>query len=178
MMIRKVTLFTFLTLLLFLQPRISLSSGDPWKEMGIERIGPVEPPSFSLEDTSGKTLSLDDFRGDVVLLNFWTTWCKPCKEEMPAFENLHNMLGGKGLTIVAISDFESKEKVLKFLEKHPYSFKILIDEKGKTSEDFKALLIPTTFIIDKEGKAVGKAIGMRPWDNEKCKMIFEELLEK
>jgi thiol-disulfide isomerase/thioredoxin len=178
---RHIAFFTFLALLLFLQfswLRPSTPSEDPWAEMGIERIGPSEPPGFVLEDTSGKTTSLNDFRGNVVLLNFWATWCKPCKEEMPALENLHSRLGGKGLAVVAIADYEPKEKVLKFLKRFPYTFKILFDEKGKTSEAYKAFLLPTTFVIDKEGMAVGKAIGPRQWDGGKSIMFFEELLTR
>jgi peroxiredoxin len=156
----------------------SSARGDLWKKMGIERIGPAEPPGFTLEDTSGRMVSLEDFRGKVVLLNFWAVRCKPCKEEMPALENLHRKIGGKGLAIVAIDDYEPKERVLKFLKKFPYTFKILIDEKGTTSENYKTFVIPTTFIIDREGRAIGKAIGMRQWDSPECIMYFEELLQR
>jgi peroxiredoxin len=179
--LRHIAVFTFLALFLFFHfswPRPSTPGDDPWKEMGIERIGPSESPGFVLEDTSGKMTSLKDFRGNVVVLNFWATWCKPCKEEMPALENLHKRLGGKGLAVVAISDYEPKEKVLKFLKKFPYTFKILTDEKGKTSEAYKAFHLPTTFVIDKEGMAVGKAIGPRDWDGAKSIMFFEELLTR
>ena len=178
-MLRKITLFGFLTLLvitLFSLSRTTRADDELWKHMGIERIGPAEPPAFTLPDTTGKMRSLEDYRGQVVVLNFWAIQCKPCKEEMPSFERLHKKLGDKGLAVVCIDDYESMKDVRKFLKKNPYTFTILVDESGRISESYKTYLIPTTFIIDKEGMAVGKVIGMREWDSKESVQLFEELL--
>ena len=146
--------------------------------MGITRVGPAKTPGFELENMAGTLVSLDDYKGRVVLLNFWATWCPPCKAEMPAMERLHKELYGKGLSIVAIDDFEKREKVEKFLKEYPYTFDILLDPTGKTSEAFKAMMLPTSFIIDKEGNAVGKAVGMREWDSADSKALFMELINE
>jgi thiol-disulfide isomerase/thioredoxin len=146
--------------------------------VGITKVGPAKTPGFKLENMEGAKVSLDDYKGRVVLLNFWATWCPPCKEEMPAMENLHKEFHSKGLSIVAIDDYEKRETVEKFLKKNPYTFDILLDPTGKTSEAFKAMMLPTSFIIDKEGNAIGKVVGMREWDGEASKALFKELLNR
>ena len=149
-----------------------------WNAVGVTRVGPVETPGFTLDDLSGNKVSIDDYKGRVVLLNFWATWCPPCKAEMPAMENLHNTLHGEGLSVVAIDDYEKKEKVVKFIKENPYTFDILIDPSGRTSEDYKAMMLPTSFIIDKEGMAVGKVVGMREWDSPESIELFRSLLKQ
>lgn len=181
-MTRRRVIFTFLAVasvvLIVSVLRPATAKDELWKAMGIQKIGPVNPPDFYLEDTSGMYYSLESFRGKIVVLNFWAIRCDPCKEEMPYLEKLHEKLKGKGLAVVAIDDYESMEEVMDFLETYPYSFKILVDEEGFVSEEYKVFLIPTTIIINREGKAVGKAIGMRRWDSAESIMFFEELLGK
>ena len=151
---------------------------DPWTALGIERIGPAEAPGFTLKDLEGNSHSLKDFSGSVVLLNFWTTWCTPCKEEMPYFEKLHKDFASKGLKVVAINDYEPRDKAADYLKKYPYTFMVLINESGHVSESYRAVLLPTTFIIDGEGMAIGKASGLRNWSGPVAVKLIEELLAK
>jgi peroxiredoxin len=179
---RKKTVFlTLLFFPLFLWPFTTAptkDSADPWKALGVERLGDVDPPPFTLDDSDGKTVSLGDFKGKVVLLNFWATWCAPCREEMPAFEKLHKRFAGEGLAIVCIADYEPREKVLKYLREHEFTYKILIDEPGKVSEAYKAIVLPTTFIIDREGRAIGRAVGARDWAGVNAVKLLDEVLER
>ena len=151
---------------------------DPWTALGIERIGPAEAPGFTLKDLDGKDHSLKDFKGSVVLLNFWTTWCTPCKEEMPYFEKLHKDFASKGLKVVAINDYEPRAKAVKYIKENPYTFLVLVNESGSVSENYRAVLLPTTFIIDGEGMAIGKASGLRNWSGPAAVKLIEELLTK
>ncbi|MEE9613704.1 MAG: TlpA disulfide reductase family protein [Thermodesulfobacteriota bacterium] len=169
-----------LCLLLLLAPSVPAAEEengkDLWDEVGIERIGPSDAPPFSIRGVDGKKVTLDDFKGKVVFLNFWATWCPPCKEELPAMEALHKKLADKGLAVVAMNDYEPRQKVLDFLAETPYTFTVLIDEEGGASERYRALVLPTTFIIDREGKVIGRAYGVRDWDSEMSIKLFGEIL--
>lgn len=172
------TLLGIILAAILLIPGVSGAKGDLWQEFGLTRIGPSLAPDFTLEDINGKRVSLKDLKGKVVVLNFWATWCKPCKEEMPSFSKLDLMLGKKGLSVVAINDYENKKKAISFSKKHNYEFIVLIDESGKVSESYKASFLPTTFIIDRNGMVIGKAVGARDWASPAAIKIFEELLKK
>lgn len=159
-------------------PGVLNAKDDLWQEFGLTRIGPASAPDFTLEDVSGKKVSLKELKGKVVVLNFWATWCPPCKEEMPSFSKLDSMLGKEGLAVVAINDYENKKKAVNFANKNGYKFTVLIDESGKVSESYKASFLPTTFVIDKNGMAIGKAVGARDWASPVAIKIFQEFLKK
>ena len=108
-------------------------------------------PSFKLNDLSGKELSLADHKGKVVLLRFWSTACKSCKEEMPKLETLYQELKPSGLVLIAINIKDSPEKITDFIDGLGLTFPILIDENKSTVKDFKVYGVPTSFLIDKEG---------------------------
>jgi peroxiredoxin len=121
-------------------------------------------PNFSLEDLSGKKANLKQYRGKVVFLNFWATWCGPCKEEMPSMEALYQKFKERGFVFLTISvDYEEKKKVKEFIDKHHYTFPVLIDSKGFTLDFYGVKGIPTTILIDKKGRMVGRAIGPKDW---------------
>lgn len=151
---------------------------DIFADAGVRKIGPSPAPAFTLKDLSGKKTSLKDFSGSVVVLNFWATWCPPCVSEMPSLEALHKKLGKKGVSVVAVNDYEAREKPLRFIKKYGYSFKVLVDEEGKTSEAYKATVLPTTFIIDKNGMAVGSVVGGAEWDSPAMIKLLEAIAKK
>jgi len=116
--------------------------------------------NFTLTDLSGKTWTLRDLRGKVVLLNFWATWCPPCRKEMPDLETLYQRFAPQGLVILGISD-EEAGKVKPFIEQQKISYPVLLDPGRKVNEQFQIDGIPKTFIYDREGKIVAQSIDMR-----------------
>lgn len=144
---------------------------------GIKVIGPANPPSFTNEDKNGILHSLSDYKGSVVVLNFWATWCPPCKEEMPSLEILQAKYEGKGLKVIAMNDYEDPKKVKKFLKKNNYELLVLLDPTGKVSESYQAPFLPTTFIIDRNGIALGEVVGYHDWASVDTLKFFEELLK-
>lgn len=147
------------------------------KKLGIERAEKVlRAPDFTLEDLSDKRLGLKDLRGKVVFLNFWATWCVPCREEMPAMEKLYRELKGQGLEVVAINVQESKKEVRKFLAELGVAFTVLLDKDGKVSEEYGTWAIPLSYFINRRGEFIGKVNGSRQWDSQEAGAFFQELL--
>jgi peroxiredoxin len=116
--------------------------------------------NFTLTDLTGKSWTLRDLRGKVVLVNFWATWCPPCRKEMPDLEALGKRFGPQGLVILAISD-EDATKVKPFIAEHQISYPILLDPGRKVNDTFRVEGIPKSFVYDREGKLVAQAIDMR-----------------
>ncbi len=135
-----------------------------------------EAPDFSLPDLDGKMHRLSDYRGKVVFLNFWATWCDPCKDEMPSMEMLHRTLKDKPFVIIAVSVDKNREDIDEFLKEYNISFLILHDRKGKIKELYKTTGVPETFIIDQNGIIAEKVWGPRDWTRqENLKTIFRLL---
>ncbi|HUE20233.1 MAG TPA: TlpA disulfide reductase family protein [Bryobacteraceae bacterium] len=115
---------------------------------------------FTLAGLTAKLWTLRELRGSVVLVNFWATWCPPCRKEMPDLEALYQRFGQKGLVILAISD-EEAGKVQPFIAERHFSYPILLDPGRKVNELFRVEGIPKSFVYDREGKLVAQAIDMR-----------------
>lgn len=119
-----------------------------------------ENADFTLTDLNGKTWTLKGLRGRVVLVNFWATWCPPCRKEMPDLQELYSRFKDKGLVVLAITD-EAPEKAKPFIEEKRYSFPILVDKDRKVNETFRVDGIPKTFIYNREGRLAAQSIDMR-----------------
>lgn len=119
-----------------------------------------EHPQFTLPDLSGKTWTFAELRGKVVLVNFWATWCPPCRKEMPDLETLFERFNSKGLVVLGISDQEAAE-VEPFIRERKVSFPVLLDPGRKVNEMFVVEGIPKSFVYDREGKLVAQSIDMR-----------------
>jgi len=118
---------------------------------------------FTLDDLQGKPWHLRDLRGKVVLVNFWATWCPPCRKEMPDLDALYNKFKGQGFVVLAISD-EEAAKVSPFISERRISYPVLLDP-GRTLNDlFIVEGIPKSFIYDRDGKMVAQSIDMRTRD--------------
>lgn len=141
--------------------------------------GNPRAPNFFLQDLSGKKVELNHFKGKVVLLSFWATWCGPCKEEMPSKEVLHQMFKGENFILLTISvDYDEKKKVKDFIDKHRYTFPVLIDPQCVTLDLFGIKGIPATILIDKNGRMVGRSIGPKDWKGPEIVSVLNFLLEK
>ncbi len=119
-----------------------------------------EHPQFTLQDLSGKTWTFAELRGKVVLVNFWATWCPPCRKEMPDLETLFERFRSEGLVVLGISD-EEAAKVAPFIRERKVSFPVLLDPGRKVNEMFVVEGIPKSFVYDREGKLVAQSIDMR-----------------
>ena len=133
-------------------------------------------PEVTLPDLEGKTVSLADFRGEVVLLNFWATWCPPCVDEMPSLQKLQKALGEKGLNILAISVDENREDIERFRDEFQLDLPILLDSGAKVAHSFATFKFPETYIVGRDGTLVGKVIGPKDWIAPLVIHDFVELL--
>ena len=119
---------------------------------------------FSLTDMQGKQVTLAQFRGKVVILNFWATWCPPCREEMPSMESLSQQYKDQGLVLLAVNvEEDGFQAVSSFLNKTPYSFPILLDTAADVQNLYQVYRFPESFLIDRNGILVDKIIGGRDW---------------
>jgi len=139
----------------------------------------VPAPNFTMPGLDGKTASLTDYRGKVVLLNIWATWCPPCVEEMPSMEKLHQELKDEGFEILAVSiDVSGAKTVIPFMKKHKLSFPALIDTKGVIKSLYQTTGVPESFIIDKDGIIAEKVIGPRDWATSGAIRYFRNLIQR
>lgn len=125
-----------------------------------ERIGLLRPaPEFSLTDTAGHTLRLSDYRGKVVILDFWATWCEPCKQEIPHFIEMQNQYGAQGLQVLGISMDDSEPPVREFEQKFKINYPVAVGT-AKMADQYGGILgLPITFVIDASGRIVARHIG-------------------
>ncbi len=129
----------------------------------MNKIPSADASNFTLMSAHGADISLSDYEGKFVLLNFWATWCPPCVKEMPALNDLHNKLnGGNGLEVVGVHVGPALATVKQFLKDRPVDFDILID-KNMSLSSWQVSGLPTTFLIDPSGKLIYKATGEREW---------------
>jgi len=134
------------------------------------------PQDFTLPLLDGGNASLSSYKGKVVVLNFWATWCPPCREEMPSMDILYKRFKDQGLEILAVDIGENLNTVRQFIQKNKYSFPVLLDTTRQTSAIYGVEAIPTSFIIDREGKIIGRLIGSIRWDTQQIYNAFEKLL--
>jgi peroxiredoxin len=136
----------------------------------------IAAPEFELLDLTGRPVRLRDFRGRVVLLNFWATWCVPCREEMPALETLSRELGPRGLTVVGVNFKESREEVDAFVRQYELRFPMVLDADGRTSQLYQVFALPATFVVDRQGTLVGTILGIRDWVGPGARAYLGRLL--
>ena len=136
---------------------------------------PVQALDFQASTPDGKRVRLKDFRGKVVFLNFWATWCVPCLRVMPAMERLGKRMAGRAFTILAVNLMETPAQVKKFVNEMKVTFTIVMDTTGEISENYGATSLPLTYIIDKEGQVIHRALGPREWDGKESLALFKKL---
>jgi thiol-disulfide isomerase/thioredoxin len=141
---------------------------------------PYAAPALKLPDLDGKVHDLADLKGKVVLINFWATWCPPCRREMPSLERLRQRLGDQGLAVVAVDVGEDADTVFSFtgqLEPAP-AFPLLLDGDSKAMQAWKVKGLPTTFVVDPQGRVIFRAVGGREFDHEALVQQLQSLLPK
>ena len=138
--------------------------------------GMLERPELELPDLGGQPHSLDAYRGQVVLVNFWASWCAPCLVEMPSMQRLKTAMAGRPFDILAINVKESKSKAWRFTKLLNVRFTTLLDSDGAAAEAWDMSVYPTSYLIDGEGQIRYRAYGAIKWDDEATRELIEELM--
>jgi peroxiredoxin len=143
----------------------------------IEKLSGQKAPDFTLKDLNGNEVSLSSFKGKVVILNFWGTWCPPCKDELPSLGRLNQLLKNRGLVILAVATDTSLSTVKDFIAENPVGLTVLFDGKQTVSKGlYKVFMHPTTFIIDKRGIIHKKYFSEQDWTKSEIVKEIEGLL--
>jgi len=136
-------------------------------------------PDFTLQALDGKEVSLHDYRGKHLLINFWATWCAPCKVEMPSIETLYRKFKMEKFDVLAISNDMFGAKIVRpYAETQGFTFTVLLDPILRVSKQFGVVSLPTTFLIDPEGRIIGVLGGAEDWSSPRNISFFKNLLKK
>ena len=138
----------------------------------------VEAPDIVGPGLDGKTIRLEGFRGKAVFLNFWATWCIPCRQEMPAMERLYQEYKERGFVVLAVNVMEGLGAVKAFVQELKLTFPVVLDPDGKASMAYLVRGLPATYLIDRNQILVGRAIGAREWDGKDARAYIQALLKK
>jgi thiol-disulfide isomerase/thioredoxin len=177
-MMLRTALTVLTTALCFLAPALMDAATDRFVAAKVQPVpSPVPAPTFALKTPEGRSLGSADLRGKVILINFWATWCGPCKEEMPALERLQRRLGDSNFVLVAVTTDLQPVTIAHFARGLGLNFPILLDETKDVSAAYGVRGLPTTVLIDRQGRLVGRAVGPRDWDGPEAAALLAELLE-
>ncbi len=133
-------------------------------------------PALARADLAGKKVDLRDFRGRVVVVNFWATWCDPCKEEMPSLERLKAKLAGQPFEVLTVNYGEFPEKIAPFLAREKITLPVLLDTQKEAAREWKVGGLPMTFIVDAKGRARYWVFGERDWSGADTVKVIEKLV--
>ena len=161
MMMSKPVLQTILALLVAVTLN-TVVAGQP-VELLYEVPGRPAAPDFSARDMDGAVHTLSAYRGKVVIINFWATWCPPCREEMPSMERAWQILRHEDIVMLAVNVGEDEDTIFEFTASYPVEFPLLLDPESTMINNWPVRGLPTTFVIDPQGRIVYRAIGGRDW---------------
>jgi len=181
--LHRAALTLALTALVLGAPTAASASNEPKslaKQLGLAECSEEEYlEDFALPDINGNMVSRADLSGQVLLLNFWATWCHSCKKERKALQAVSEAFDGQGLKVVAIcADPKGKDRVPKYIEEHKLTFLHLLDDDRVLVKRFKVHVLPTSFIVGRDGRLLSKGIGDIAWDSEIGNMYFNQLLNE
>jgi len=135
------------------------------------------PQDFNLQFLAGGNTALSSYKGKVVILNFWATWCPPCRSEMPSMETLYQRFKDEGLEILAVNLGESADTVRQFIQNNKYTFPVPMDTNNRVGTLYGVEAIPTSYILDREGKIIARVVGAIHWDTPQTIAAFDALLK-
>lgn len=136
---------------------------------------PVQAPSFTLDDIDGKSHKLEDYHGHVVVVNFWATWCPPCRREMPSMERAWQKLKQHDIAMLAINVGEDADTIFTFTADYAVTFPLLMDRDSSVINAWPVRGLPTTFVLDKQGRIVYRVIGGRDWNSPEIVSMLVDL---
>jgi thiol-disulfide isomerase/thioredoxin len=137
----------------------------------------VESVDFELPNLEGDTLTLKDFSGEFVLLNFWATWCGPCRAEMPSMQALYNDFNVQGFEILAVNQREARNLVKEFIDEFEYTFPVVLDVDGRIGYQYGVRSIPLSYLIDPQGRIIAGKIGAHDWNTTQVRSALSSLIE-
>lgn len=156
----------------------SAAAADLYAATGMQRItGELVAPSFALKTLDGQPVDSANLRGKIVMINFWATWCGPCKEEMPALQRLQQSLKADRFELLAVTTDQQKEAIDGFVKALGLAFPIILDETKDVSAAFGVRGLPTTVLIGKNGQVLGRAVGPRDWDSREAVALIRSVME-
>ena len=135
-------------------------------------------PDFSLSDIKGTTRTLADYRGKVVVVNFWASWCPPCIKEMPGMQRLHEKLADQPFVFLPVNVGEQKYRVWKFVKLINFTLPVLLDTRSETFTSWGASVLPTSFLLDTEGRIRYRVQGDLEWDSEDVVSLIDKLINE
>ncbi|MDD5593970.1 MAG: TlpA disulfide reductase family protein, partial [Candidatus Margulisbacteria bacterium] len=133
-------------------------------------------PDFTLSDLAGQKVKLSSYKGKVILLNFWATWCSACRVEMPGLQKLSEKLKNRNFVVLAVALDRDEKAVKPFIFNNGYSFPVLLDPAGRAARSYNITAIPTTFIINKKGQTVERRLGAIEWTDRTVVKRLEKLI--
>ncbi len=146
--------------------------------LNMVRLNGDPSPQFVLPMLDGTDVRLADFKGSVVFLNFWATYCQPCRSEMASIQTLHEKFDENDLVVLAISVGEPAMKVERYLSKQSFTFPILLDKSKTVARKYGVNAVPTTLLIDRQGRLIAKALGPRNWASTPAFSIMSDLVKE
>ncbi len=148
------------------------------KESKVSAVEGSEAPDFTLPDLAGKQTRLSDLKGNVVMVNFWATWCPPCREEVPSLVALNRLMAGKPFRMLAISvDTGGKQAVEEYFATSKNILPAFLDSEGKTGRIYGITGVPETFVIDKRGVIIKKVIGPLDWSSPEMVKFLDDAMK-
>jgi len=154
----------------------SLSIGIAGPASAAADAGPA--PNFTLKSLGGKNLKLSELAGNVVLINFWASWCGPCREEMPLLNALHKKYQPLGFTVLGVNVEEQADNARGFLNDFPVDFPVLLDSNNRVSKLYKVIAMPTTVVVDRDGNMRFLHKGYKPGDEKKYRKMVKKLVRE
>ncbi len=150
---------------------------DVFAAMAIERPKTRLPaPAFSAGQLDETVLSLGDYAGKLVLLNFWATWCLPCREEMPGMQRLWQQYRERGFTVIAVAADDDREEVARFVANTSLDFPVVMDGDGRIRRQYEVVGLPMSYLIGRDGRLSGRLLGSRDWHSKEALALIESLL--
>jgi len=133
-------------------------------------------PPLAIRDLDGRQHRLQDYRGKVVLVNFWATWCEPCREEIPSMNRLRTSLAGRPFAVLAVNLAEPESRVRRFMEKVPMDFTVLLDRDTSVAKTWRARILPASYLVAPDGRIRYSALGEIDWSKEDVRKLIVKML--
>ena len=170
---------TLISIFFFIVAGLNVSAAeDLYEKLRVTKPKRAYPaPLFILKDLNKKEIYINDYKGKVVLLNFWATWCQPCILEMPAIEKLYSTFKDKGFVVLAVSIDQNRIKVKSFVKKHNLSFPVLLDSNQEVMKAYNVTEIPASYLVNRNGIVKGFALGAREWDSDTATELVKILFQ-